>query len=103
MGKETKIEALVKLLEALDDNEELTIEEIVARLNVSPATAAQFGYYITNLRIAYKGDKGFVPLVHPAVKQVALLKQEKLLLEQQLEAQKPALEFAKAFKAFLKD
>lgn len=101
MPQPTKAELLKQLL---DLGEPLTEEEILAVCKCSKATLVQMAHIVTNMGLAYTDDTGrIVPIEHPAVKALKLEQAKVQQLELQAEAAKPALEFANAFKNFMKN
>lgn len=101
MTQPTKAELLVALI---NDNEQVTVEEIMDACKCTRNTAIQMAYYLVNFRLVYRGDNGMlVAMEHPAEKRAAALEAKVQQLELQAEAVKPALEFANAFKSFMKN
>lgn len=91
------------LKQLLESDGQITEESIMRELGVSKSGAATLMHYAIAFEVAYRDDKGLASLPHPDT--LKLLAAEKELEQRKLEqeAQKPALAFAQAFKAFLKD
>ena len=91
------------LKQLLESDGQVTEDSIMRELGVSKQGAATLMHYAIAFEVAYRDDKGLSSLPHPDTLKLQAAEAEVQALKLAQEANKPALEFANAFKNFMKN